>query len=56
MFQEEGWKRIISLVELFERLNINIDDTELLYERITHPFSTTLKNYETAPINFLVFI
>jgi len=38
-FEIEGWKRILPVREMFEKINLKIDDFELIYEKVNHPNS-----------------
>ena len=42
-FEVEGWKRIIPVRKIFEKINLNIDDYELSYEKVHHPNSHSIK-------------
>ena len=42
-FETEGWKRIIPVRKMFEKMNLKIDDYELSYEKVNHPNSHSVK-------------
>ena len=43
MFEIEGWKRIIPVREMFEQLNLDIDEYELSYQKVHHPNSHSVE-------------
>jgi len=42
-FEIEGWKRIIPVRKIFEKINLNIDEYELSYETVHHPNSHSIE-------------
>ena len=43
-FEIEGWKRILPVRKMFEKMGLNIDDYELTYDEVNHPNSHSIKN------------
>ena len=43
VFEVEGWKRIIPVRRLFQRIRLNINDYELTYQKVEHPNSHSVQ-------------
>ena len=44
-FEIEGWKRILPVQYMMDRLDLDIDDFELTYQKVTHPNSKSVEMF-----------